>query len=99
MNHYMKKILPHLMAGHFDGALLDEQLYNCYRELHPCDTEAILRDFAALDHILRKLPLKEHDKVWDLTCRLCGGHEQAAFLEGLRTGIHLCLDPEAENLP
>ena len=63
-----------------------DTLYQCYLDQHPTDTEEISSRFSSLADILEKLPLKEHDQVWDLTCTLCTEHEKAGFLEGVRTG-------------
>lgn len=89
MNPYIKKILPHLMTGNCNSAILRQQMYNVYRELHPQDSEAIREAFAQLDTLLNKLPLRKYDQVWDLACKLCCESEQEAFLEGLRVGIQL----------
>lgn len=67
-------------------------LYDSYREQHPVNTVEIGRKFVFLADILNKLPLKEHDQVWDLTCDLCMEHERNGFLEGIRMGTSLCLE-------
>lgn len=95
MNHYIKKIVPHLEQDSCDSALLRETLYRIYRELHPRESEVVRDAFSRLDMVLKELPLKEYDKVWDLTCEICGASEEQAFLEGLRVGIWLCLGEDA----
>lgn len=72
-------------------------LYSVYRELHPGDPEPIRRDFAKLDKILGQLSLHDCDQVWNLTCRLCSEHAEAAFLEGIRVGAVLMLDINAQQ--
>ena len=67
-------------------------LYDSYREQHPVNSEEIGRQFVSLADILGKLPLKEHDRVWDLTCDLCIKHEKNGFLEGVHTGVSHCLE-------
>lgn len=69
-----------------------DMLYDSYREQHPIDTEEINRQFAELADILGKLSLQEHDRVWDLTCRLCVEQERGGFLEGIRLGVFLAVE-------
>ena len=69
-----------------------DMIYASYQEAHPVNTEEIGRRFVSLADILNNLPLKEHDQVWDLTCSLCIEHEKNGFLEGIRTGVSLCLE-------
>ena len=92
MNHYMKKIIPFLAEESIDREELQEQLYDCYRELHPRDSARIRAAFAELDKVLEPLTLREQDRVWDLTCSLCFESEQQAFIEGLRVGIQLAYE-------
>lgn len=72
-------------------------LYLGYRERHPMDTEEITAQFASLADVLNKLPLKEHDRVWDLACSLCAEHEKMGFLAGVRTGIFLAAELAEHN--
>ena len=74
------------------GQSVLDMLYDSYREQHPVNTVEIGRKFVSLADILNKLPLKEHDQVWDLTCDLCMEHERNGFLEGIRMGTSLCLE-------
>lgn len=69
-------------------SLLD-MLYYCYRERNPILTQEIRKDFAGLNDILSKLPLRENDQVGNLTCKLCSEHEQAAFFDGFRVAVLL----------
>lgn len=69
-----------------------DMLYDSYREQHPVNTVEIGGKFVSLADILNKLPLKEHDQVWDLTCDLCMEHEKSGFLEGIRMGTSLCME-------
>ena len=89
MNHYMKAILPFLEEECCDSAFLQDQLYQVYRELHPQDIRSVREAFSQLDLVLKKLPLQEYDRIWNLTCQLCYESERQAFLEGLRVGIRL----------
>ena len=89
MKPYIKSILPHLKPENCDARAISDQLYRCYQELHPCDSDGVKERFSRLDHILRKLPLREYDCIWDLTCQISAECERAAFLEGLWVGIQL----------
>lgn len=97
MNDYMKAILPYLKEETFEAQTLQAQLYRCYQTLHPYDSDTVKACFSQLDSILQKLPLREYDQIWDLTCMISGECERAAFLEGLCVGIQLsfgeCLPP------
>lgn len=64
-------------------------LYCCFAQQLVPDTAAITAHFAALDDILDCLPIKDKDRVTDLTCQLCGEHQKDAFRQGLLTGFHL----------
>ena len=75
------------MQNHAESPL--ENLYWHYFEDHPLDTDEIKKRFAELAGILDQLPLKEHDRVWDITCALCTEYEKAGFLEGARKGASL----------
>lgn len=69
-----------------------EILYAYYREHHPADPVEIKGNFAGLDDALRKLTLRECDRVWDLCCDLCIAHEKEGFLSGLRIGAALAAE-------
>ena len=91
MNPYMETLKSHLcnIEDAAPGLPIGEALYGCYRELHPLDNEEIGRRFRQLDKVLDRLPRREYDQVWNLTCCLCCDHEKSAFLEGIRVGISL----------
>ena len=90
MNYYIKKIIPFLEEDGIDGKALQALLYDCYRELHPQDSAGVREAFQELDTVLERLTLREQDRVWDMTCRICAESEQQAYIEGLRVGIQLC---------
>lgn len=96
MNPYIEKLKTYLTEPSCneteDAPSLLELLFNCYREHTPGDTQEIAADFARLNAVLSKLTLQECDQVWDLTCRLCSEHEQAAFFEGFRVAILLAAE-------
>ncbi|MBQ7001451.1 MAG: hypothetical protein IJN67_10475 [Oscillospiraceae bacterium] len=97
MNPYIKQLkeqLPGCFMWHQEQEVqtVSEMLYGYYQERHPLDTEEMDRAFCALDGVLQKLTAEEYDKVWYLTCSLCGEHEKNGFLTGLRIGA--CLAAE-----
>lgn len=67
-------------------------LYNGYTEQEVTDDHYIQQEFAELDDVLSKLTLKEYDRVWDATCRLCSLHERRAFCAGLHMGIDFMME-------
>lgn len=89
MNRYLKTVLPLLEEEYRKDEQLWDQLYQVYRELHPQDIRSVREAFSQLDLALKKLPLQEYDRIWNLTCQLCYESERQAFLEGLRVGIRL----------
>lgn len=97
MNQYFEKLQSEV-AQCGDISVL-EVLYDCYRELHPADTEQITSHFENLNDVLSKLTLRECDMVWDLVCSLCSAHEQQGFLEGIRVGTALAIEAEKTGKP
>ena len=86
----MKESCPEVFCKesfHEESAL--EDLYWHYFGEHPLEPQEIRKRFADLAGILNKLPLQEHDQVWNITCALCMEHEKAGFLEGVRLGAAL----------
>lgn len=97
MHTYIKQLkeqLPGCFVWHQEQEIqmVLEMLYSYYQERHPMDTKEMDKAFCALDDVLQKLTTKEYDKVWYLTCRLCGEHEKNGFLTGVRLGA--CLAAE-----
>ena len=90
-----RKILKDYLAeekicyGVRDSGSLLEMLYWNYMEENRMETGKIDEAFAALAHILRQLPLKDHDEVWDLTCGLCVDYQKTGFCHGIRVGLQL----------
>ena len=90
-----RKILKDYLAGEKpcygarDCGSLRELLYWNYMEENRMETGTIDEAFTALAHILRQLPLKDHDEVWDLTCKLCVDYQKAGFCHGIRVGLQL----------
>lgn len=87
---YFSETNPAFGCDKVDSVL--DVLHCCFRQRLIPDTEAIKTRFAALDDILSGLPLKDRDKVTDLTCQLCEEHQKDSFRQGLLAGFHLFRD-------
>ena len=70
------------------GSLLG-MLYCCYSQSNRMETEKMQHMFGALDGILDKLPIREHDQVFDITVGLCAEQQRKAFLDGIAIGFRL----------
>ena len=64
-------------------------LYDHYMENDATDTGEIQCGCEVLDRILCELPISDHDRVWDISMKLCVLHEQRGFNAGFRMGLHL----------
>jgi len=94
MNPYIQKLTDHLTESAFNNTDVDvhtilDLLFSVYQDLYPTDPEYIQASFSHLNDILSKLPLRECDKVWDLTCQLCIDHARFAFRAGVQIGAKL----------
>ena len=66
-----------------------EVLFDAYNESSSFDNAAIKADFEELYRLMNGKPLKEIDEIIYAVCTLCRDHEKAAFIEGVKVGIHL----------
>ena len=66
-----------------------DQLYQAYQESHESDPLEIRDGFKELAELLKDLPLRDNDAVFNLCCGLCTAYEHKAFLDGLQYGAHL----------
>lgn len=66
-----------------------DQLYQAYQESHESDPPEIRNGFKDLAELLKNLPLRDNDAVFNLCCGLCTAYEHKAFLDGLQYGAHL----------
>ena len=64
-------------------------LYDYYIENDAIDTADIRRRCEELDHLMRELTWLEHERIWDISMKLCGLHEQRGFSAGVRMGAAL----------
>ncbi len=66
-----------------------EVLFDAYNESSSFDNAAIKADFEELYQLMNGKPLKEIDEIIYAVCTLCGDHEKAGFIEGVKVGISL----------
>jgi hypothetical protein len=45
------------------------------------------------------MPLRELDRIIDTVCTLCGDHEKAGFVEGIKVGIQMAMELREEETP
>ena len=70
------------------GTVLD-QLFQAYQESHESDPPEIRDGFKNLAELLKNLPVRDNDAVFNLCCGLCTAYENKAFLDGLQYGAHI----------
>ena len=66
-----------------------ERIYCCHQQQRTEDTAQIRELFGQLDAVLKKLSIKEQDRVVDIACDLCGESARSSFCEGLLVGFRL----------
>ena len=66
-----------------------EVLFDAYNESAGFDNATIKADFEELYRLMNGKPLKEIDEIIYAVCTLCGDHEKAGFIEGLKIGFRL----------
>ena len=69
-----------------------DQLYQVYQESYENDPPEIRTGFKDLAELLKELPLRDNDAVFNLCCSLCTAYEHKAFLDGLQYGAHVMLE-------
>ena len=93
MNEFMTVLQTHLATqqpNYPDNAeSVLEVLFDAYNESSGFDNAAIKSDFEELYKLMNGNPLKEIDEIIYTVCTLCRDHEKAAFIEGVKAGIHL----------
>ena len=94
MDNVAQRLKAYIDAHPFDpgesncDTVLD-QLYQAYQESHENDPLEIRNGFTDLAELLKNLPLRDNDAVFNLCCSLCIAYEHKAFLDGLQYGAHL----------
>ncbi len=97
MNPYTQILLTAL--AHYEAkcgidpsnSILDALWYD-YSCRNPVDDGQIRAAEAKLSPIFAELSLESSDSLFDLIVELLTVYQRAAYLEGLRTGVHLILE-------
>ena len=66
-----------------------EVLFDAYNESSGFDNAEIKADFEELYRRMNGKSLQEIDEIIYAVCTLCRDHEKAAFIEGVKVGIHM----------
>lgn len=80
-----------------DSASALALLYEAYNEVNPMDSAQIKADFNELYQRMNGMELREMDRIIYPVCTLCGDHERAGFIEGIKVGIHLAKELTVDN--
>ena len=94
---YLKDNPPNY--GDCDACSILEMLYCHYNEFNPIETTEIKKKFEELYCHLSGMPLRELDRIIDTVCTLCGDHEKAGFVEGIKVGIQMAMELREEENP
>ena len=94
MNPYTQKLLTAIAAYEAKccidtpESILEGLWYN-YSCQNPVDDGQIKAAEEKLSPVFAALSLENSDQVFDVIVELLNAHQRAAYLEGLRTGVHL----------
>ena len=96
MDNVAQRMKTYIEAHPFDPGDSDcetvlDQLYQVYQESHENDPPEIRDGLNNLAELLKSLPLRDNDAVFNLCCSLCTAYEHKAFLDGLQYGAHVML--------
>ena len=94
MNPYTKKLLTAIAAyeekcGTCAAESILEDLWYDYSCRNPVDDGQIRAAEAKLSPVFAELSLESGDSLFDLIVEVLNAHQRAAYLEGLRTGVHM----------
>ena len=94
MNPYTPKLLAAISAYEVKCSITEpesilEALWLDYSSANPIDDGQIRSTEKKLSPIFAELSLENSDALFDLIVELLNVHQCAAYLEGLRTGVHL----------
>lgn len=94
MDNITQRLKAYIEAHPFDPGDSDcetvlEKLYQAYQESHENDPPEIRTGFKDLAELLKELPLRDNDAVFNLCCSLCTAYEHKAFIDGLQYGAYL----------
>ena len=94
MNHYAQNLYD-AIAAYEAKCCIDtpesilESLWYDYSCRNPVDDGQIRAAEAKLSPVFAALSLENSDQLFDVVVELLNAHQRAAYLEGLRTGVHL----------
>ena len=94
MTQYSQKLLTAIAAyeakcGIPESDSILEALWYDYSCRNPVDDGQIRAAEAKLSPVFAALSLENSDQLFDVVVELLNAHQRAAYLEGLRTGVHL----------
>lgn len=97
MNTYTQKLLTAIAAyeskcGIAESESILEALWYDYSCQNPMDDGQLRAAESKLSPVFAELSLESSDSLFDLIVQVLNAHQRAAYLEGLRTGVHLMLE-------
>ena len=85
LNRYVSENQPNL--GNGDSVLT--MLYEAYSDCNQLEGDQIKAAFEDLYRQMNRMDLHEMDRILDPVCSLCGSHERAGFVAGIKVGMML----------
>lgn len=95
MNQYKEIVNSYLKENPLrfsEGTTLLEQLYWCYTECNPIDSEALKTQFAAIYKSMPELSDENFDRVFTQICKLQLLEERLSFEAGVKIGLRLAME-------
>ena len=97
MTPYTQKLLTAIAAyeskcGIAESESILEGLWYDYSCRNPVDDGQLRAAESKLSPVFAELSLESSDSLFDLIVQVLNAHQRAAYLEGLRTGVHLMLE-------
>lgn len=83
--------------GYTDARSLLDMLFYYYTMENPIDCGVIRCQLDTVNMYLKKLPVEDSDKIFDVVTDLIGEHEKIAFLAGVQVGVRLFWELEQED--
>ena len=98
MTQYTENLLTAIAAyesqcGIAEPESILEGLWYDYSCRNPVDDGQLRAAESKLSPVFAELSLESSDSLFDLIVEVLNAHQRAAYLEGLRTGVHLMLEP------
>ena len=97
MTQYTENLLTAIAAyeskcGIAEPESILEGLWYDYSCRNPVDDGQLRAAESKLSPVFAELSLESSDSLFDLIVEVLNAHQRAAYLEGLRTGVHLMLE-------